>query len=338
MLENNTQNKKAVKSIVLRIDKKHRWAILVAFIISLIGHIIPVFTDWDFKWDEIEIVKQKPLSMKFVQRAPRLVKPMELRKKPKIVQRTFTKITQTQKSFKPRSMRTAAMHGGTVLASLARPTDPVQRILSIMPEDVPLGADISNTAVTVNKEQDLKSLDENLLNAGDMNYGRYNSYVTVDPDNKKNIKGFIKMGLLKYQAEFLDYGGMPDWNTSPNALQNLSEYLRDNSGIKAEHSFIFDLTDHEYIDKKVAFLLMTGHRNFKFSSEESKNIAEYVLKGGFLFIDDSDFRKGALNLASVVRPNRMFTADKSIILYKAGSLKQSKINEVENVIVGMFTS
>jgi len=63
-----------------------------------------------------------------------------------------------------------------------------------------------------------------------------------------------------------------------------------------------------------------------------------AIDGYSVVIDDSDFRKGALNLASVVRPNRMFTADKSIILYKAGSLKQSKINEVENVIVGMFTS
>jgi mRNA interferase MazF len=55
-----------------------------------------------------------------------------------------------------------------------------------------------------------------------------------------------------------------------------------------------------------------------------------------VFVENSDFKNGGLNLASVVRPNRIFTADKSIILYKAGSLKQFKISEVENVIVDIF--
>ena len=39
----------------------------------------------------------------------------------------------------------------------------------------------------------------------------------------------------------------------------------------------------------------------------------------------------------MIRPNKLFTADKSIVLYKIGSLKESKIKEVENGIVDMFT-
>lgn len=54
-------------------------------------------------------------------------------------------------------------------------------------------------------------------------------------------------------------------------------------------------------------------------------------------ITNSDFNKGNLNLASVVRPNRLFTADKSIILYKAGTLNDGKIKEVEKEIVKIFT-
>ena len=50
-------------------------------------------------------------------------------------------------------------------------------------------------------------------------------------------------------------------------------------------------------------------------------------------LKDSDFRQGKLNLDSFIRPNRIFTADKSIILYKIGSLKEKKINEViDNII------
>ncbi len=54
-------------------------------------------------------------------------------------------------------------------------------------------------------------------------------------------------------------------------------------------------------------------------------------------ITNSDFNKGNLDLTSVVRPNRLFTADKSIILYKVGILNDSKIKEVEKEIVRIFT-
>ncbi len=50
-----------------------------------------------------------------------------------------------------------------------------------------------------------------------------------------------------------------------------------------------------------------------------------------------EFKQGSLNLTSMIRPNRLFTADKSIILYKAGSLKDSKIKEVEKELIKIFT-
>jgi len=50
---------------------------------------------------------------------------------------------------------------------------------------------------------------------------------------------------------------------------------------------------------------------------------KYVVK-----LSDSDFKRGKLNVDSYIRPNRIFTADKSIILYKIGSIKDNKIDEV----------
>ena len=55
-----------------------------------------------------------------------------------------------------------------------------------------------------------------------------------------------------------------------------------------------------------------------------------------LILVDSDFKSGRLNLTSMIRPNRLFTADKSIILYKIGTLKEQKIKEVESGIIKMF--
>ncbi|MEK6963834.1 MAG: type II toxin-antitoxin system PemK/MazF family toxin [Nanoarchaeota archaeon] len=50
----------------------------------------------------------------------------------------------------------------------------------------------------------------------------------------------------------------------------------------------------------------------------------------------TDFKAGRLTLASFIRPNRLFTADRSLILYKIGSLKESKIREVEEKLIKLI--
>jgi len=55
-----------------------------------------------------------------------------------------------------------------------------------------------------------------------------------------------------------------------------------------------------------------------------------------IVLANKDFKKGKLPVTSIIRPNRLFTADKSIIKYKAGSLNKKKIKEVEEVIVKIF--
>jgi len=48
---------------------------------------------------------------------------------------------------------------------------------------------------------------------------------------------------------------------------------------------------------------------------------------------DNNFETGELKQISNIRPNRIFTADKNIILYKIGHLKKEKINEVIEAII-----
>lgn len=49
-------------------------------------------------------------------------------------------------------------------------------------------------------------------------------------------------------------------------------------------------------------------------------------------ITASDFSSGSLTQDSLVRPNRIFTADSNIVLYKVGSLSSKKLDEVINKI------
>jgi mRNA interferase MazF len=49
-----------------------------------------------------------------------------------------------------------------------------------------------------------------------------------------------------------------------------------------------------------------------------------------------DFADGGLNLTSNVRPNRVFTADTRIILYRVGSVKPAKLTEVVGRLVAIL--
>jgi len=53
-------------------------------------------------------------------------------------------------------------------------------------------------------------------------------------------------------------------------------------------------------------------------------------------IDESDFETGALRQKSNVRPNRIFTADRHIILYRVGHLNPEKMDQVIGEIVGFL--
>jgi len=53
-------------------------------------------------------------------------------------------------------------------------------------------------------------------------------------------------------------------------------------------------------------------------------------------IEEDDFGNGTLRQKSNARPNRIFTADHYIVLYRVGHLKPDKINEVIERIVDIL--
>ena len=53
-------------------------------------------------------------------------------------------------------------------------------------------------------------------------------------------------------------------------------------------------------------------------------------------LDDSDFASGSLKQPSNVRPNRLFTADHSLILRRVGSLRPDKMAQVIERLVSII--
>lgn len=55
-------------------------------------------------------------------------------------------------------------------------------------------------------------------------------------------------------------------------------------------------------------------------------------------IEPDDFMDGTINKKSNIRPNKIFTADENIILYKIGHLSNEKMDEVSDKLVEIFTT
>lgn len=58
-----------------------------------------------------------------------------------------------------------------------------------------------------------------------------------------------------------------------------------------------------------------------------------VTDGDALPLDSTAFASGALSKPSNVRPNKLFAADSRIVLYQAGTLKRSVVDDVVKKIV-----
>jgi hypothetical protein len=92
--------------------------------------------------------------------------------------------------------------------------------------------------------------------------------------------------LFSQEIALLKYSGGGDWYANPTSLPNLIKYCNTNinTRIKTKPATVEpgspDLFSYPYIH-------MTGHGNVVFSADDSSNLKNYLLAGGFLHIDDN---------------------------------------------------
>jgi len=54
-------------------------------------------------------------------------------------------------------------------------------------------------------------------------------------------------------------------------------------------------------------------------------------------LQDEDFITGSLNIKSVIRPNKIFTADSNVIIYTACKINNHKTDIIINAIINIMT-
>ena len=95
----------------------------------------------------------------------------------------------------------------------------------------------------------------------------------------------------------------------------------------------FPFSDLSASKRRPALVLVSSQRDDVILCQiTSRNIKDNKA----ISINIDDVENGSLREISNIRPNKLFTADKSIILYKLGNLVPVKTNAVISIIVDMF--
>ena len=137
--------------------------------------------------------------------------------------------------------------------------------------------ELTETAAPV---QEAMSLKQELLNVGDLDFGRFQAILIQDPDNKRNIKGFFNMTVVDY--DLADKSA----DRFPTAVEELMRYIRDHSRVNARiEGTTLRLSDPTVM--KAPFIYLTGNSAvFQFTNTEKENLGEYLKNGGFLFAEE----------------------------------------------------
>ncbi len=89
-----------------------------------------------------------------------------------------------------------------------------------------------------------------------------------------------------FQIARLKYGGGGDWYANRSSLPNLLSAVRERTTIEAaEREAVVAPLDPELFS--YPYLYATGHGTIKFTDEEATRLRDYLLRGGFLHVDDN---------------------------------------------------
>ena len=83
----------------------------------------------------------------------------------------------------------------------------------------------------------------------------------------------------------LKYNGGGDWYNGKTEIPNLLKFLNEKTGIPVDPRDFYIEPDDSRIFQ-YPFIFLTGHGNISFNEVELENLRNYLLAGGFLYVDD----------------------------------------------------
>jgi hypothetical protein len=227
----------------------------------------------------------KPLTTKFVKRAPRLTKPLELKKHPRPRQRHIQRQMVSVKAKARREDLASFAQAVHVAESFARPAVSVGRpvLFGAGSAEPQLVADVIEGTIEAQQRIDmaLEMVDIDALDTGE-----YQAMVVQDPHDKRNVKGFFHMARLR--SPVIDFVSTPEsvvWTEwmRTNSMFRIAEAVNRYTSIRADYRDTFTPDDRKLLKVPMVFLMPISR--FELTNSESLNLGDYLTSGGFLFGD-----------------------------------------------------
>lgn len=105
----------------------------------------------------------------------------------------------------------------------------------------------------------------------------FSAVISISAQPRKQLTEF-SIARIKYQG-----GG--DWYNDPSAIPNLVNFMLQNTRVKiSNREAKLTLTDERLYSHPILFI--TGHGKLELNRFERDHLINYLLKGGFLYVDD----------------------------------------------------
>jgi len=227
----------------------------------------------------------KPLTTKFIKREPRLVKPLELRKRPRPKPRPMRrKVVTVKAKVSHREMMRAEAPPLRVLDSLAKPRAGISRTVPFEP--VRLETYVGSAVIEGDKEPEERiDMSLEMLDIESLDTGRYQAMIIQDPRDKKKIRGFFYFSFVYIESMAAAYGNSAFGSGGvAQIIPHLVDAMNRYTDIKCYVGKAFPVTSEQLF--KIPWVTIRSQSHFKLTDAEAEYLGKYMTSGGFVFGED----------------------------------------------------
>jgi len=267
----------SLEALLKELRRKLAWALLAA-----VGAHILLF---GLGWQETSRPgRVRPLTTKFVKREPRLVKPLELRKRPRPKRRIMRRKVTLERAKLRRLMPAEAWEPVSVLDAIVKPHGRVERSLAIGSRKLELPIR-PGTVWTEKDPKEVVDLSLDLVDLDALDTGKYQAMVIVDPRDKKKVKGFLHLGQA-YPKSVIVAMSMADRRLpGESSLHALVNAMNKYTGIKTDMGDSYTFDSAKLFKTPLVLTVATWFSLIDYTDSEAANLGKYLLSGGFLIAD-----------------------------------------------------
>lgn len=223
----------------------------------------------------------KPLTTRFVKRAPRLTKPLELKKRPQPRRRQVRREMVSVRARARDRTQATFVDAGRCVGSLARPEVRIGR--SVRAFELGGGPPAAAAAIEgtrAPREQVDMALE--LVDIEALDTGQYQAFVIVDPTDRRAIRGYLHLVLI-HLATIAELAGSNAVHTDAG-IRKLVQALNEWTGIKADIRAVDDFGSPAALQTPWVYAVCGC--SFRLKEQELQAVGTHLAAGGFLFCDE----------------------------------------------------